>query len=1148
MVRLTRRVFTDLAIWMIGFGILMGVVFPFFVEAMGVPASLVMTPWFFGACILAGVVVGAVNIALARRVVGRTLRILADRMHHVQSGLADASSLGVPRNHDVPWCRINVDSADEIGESAEAFNRLVEALRQALLSNKLILEAAGEGICGLDAEGRLSFINRAATAMFGRDAGELIGVSCHQAVHHKRSDGSPYPVDECKIAATIKDGNTRRVTDEVFWRKDGSSFPVEYVCTQIIAEDRPSGAVMVFRDVTEQRKVAETLREREEFLTAVVDNLPLMLFIKDAEGLRFVRLNLAGEELLGYTGAELIGRGDSDFFPPEIANSFIEKDREVLRGGRLLDIPEEAIDTRHQGRRYLHTRKIPILDDQGRPRYLLGISEDITERRRLAEDLRQAMESADQANRAKSSFLATMSHEIRTPMNAIIGMTHLLEHTDLSLTQAEYVSKVRAASRRLLALINDILDFSKIEAGKLQLEKVPFDLDDVMGEVAALLGLQAEEKGIELVLARERPIPVPLIGDPLRVGQVLVNLASNAVKFTDRGEVVVSTILVDEQPDRVTLRFEVRDTGIGMTQEESVRVFQAFSQADDSTSRRHGGTGLGLAISRRLVELMGGEIGLLTEPGKGSTFHFTVTLGRRPEERRQRPGAPADVHDKKILVVDDNEAVRAALTAILASGSFRTVGAGSVDEAIHVARESGPGKAQGIDVILLDWRLPGFSGPEAVARLQGEPSMVGVPIVIMAPANSTSAARATETSRGLAGVIVRPPTPSSLFEAVLVALSRDRRRAVHRAPSEDLSAEMECLKGAMVLLVEDIEINQQIAVEILRLVGVDVQVASSGPEGVSAVLASYDTRRFDAVLMDLQMPGMDGFEATRAIRADRRFENLPIIAMTADALSGVRDQCLAAGMNDFATKPFEPADLFRMLAKWIGRRSGAEKRKTPSREPAAADGAAWAGATPGLDIEAGVIRVAGNRTLYLSLLHDFARDFADVPERVSMAIGRGERHEAAILLHTLKGVAGNLGVTEVEQAAIGLESAVQDESDSKIPSLEDGLDRAMAMVLRSIGTLPGGGGREPDPGGQGTTPAPGDLAPIVRELDRLLRSNDRNAKRAAGQLQAAVSGTVVERAFSPVFTCARRYDFKGALASLRSAAAGQGITLDEGQD
>ncbi len=405
------------------------------------------------------------------------------------------------------------------------------------------------------------------------------------------------------------------------------------------AGGRIVGVQGMFWEVTD-RIVAETrLKEAHAFLDSMVDNVPIMLFVKDAEHLRFVRFNRAGEELTGLSRAELLGKSDFDLFPTEEAEFFTRKDREVLAGKTVVEIPEEVIQTRHHGPRLLHTRKIPVLDADGRPRFLLGISEDITEKRRTEQALREAKEAAESASRAKSDFLANMSHEIRTPMNAVIGMTELLLDTPLDKSQRSYVQMVQDAGEALLTLINDILDFSKIEAGKFTLESSEFNLHETLGDTMKTLAVRATRKRLELAMHIAADVPANLVGDPGRLRQIVINLVGNALKFTEQGEVVLAVrrdaSAASAAAQSCVLQFSVRDTGIGITAEQRERIFLAFEQADASTTRRYGGTGLGLAITARLVQLMGGRIGVDSTPGRGSTFTFTAHFGIAAEPRSQ---------------------------------------------------------------------------------------------------------------------------------------------------------------------------------------------------------------------------------------------------------------------------------------------------------------------------------------------------------------------------------------------------------------------------------------------------------------------------------------------------------------------------------
>ena len=1152
----------------------------------------------------------------------------------LQRGLAERCALR-------PW-KDAAQAVDAALDAVAARVRAVESelpLTRALRAHEAVLEAAGEGIYGVDTEGRMTFLNRAGCEMLGWSAEEVLGRLAHPLFHHTRADGRPHPNEECRAHGAFREGKVLRASGEVFWHRDGTSFPVEYVATPSWENGRVAGSVVVFREVTEQTSAARTLEDREAFLSAVVDNLPLMLFVKDAERLRFVRFNRAGEQLLGIGREHLLGKSDHDLFSQEAADLFTSRDRETLGAGVLLDIPEESVDT-PRGPRLLHTRKIPIPDATGVARYLLGISEDITDRvrvetelrklsraveqspaavaitdagglieyvnpqfsrltgysleevvgrnprilksgeqspefyarlwstilggetwqgelvnrrkdgtlywergsvspvrdargtvthfvavkedvtseRHAAEELARARDLADEANRAKSAFLATMSHEIRTPMNAIIGMTHLLERTELTSVQVEYASQVRAASRRLLALVNDILDFSKIEAGKLEIERVPFALDDVLGEILTLVALSAEEKGIGLVLDRSEPLPVLLLGDPLRIGQVLLNLANNAVKFTDRGEVVIRVREAALRDDLMVLRFEVRDTGIGLTDEQGARLFRPFSQADSSTTRKHGGTGLGLAISRGLVQMMGGEIGVESTVGSGSTFHFTVQLGLRPNERRQRPGLPRDQHGKRALMIGGSVTAREALTRTLERAGMVTRSAADLEAALAEQRRIGPDQAR-FDVVLVDWRLGGLGATHAMSHIRAEPGLESVPLLILCPTNAAISASATAERRRNCSVVVCPPTPTALFDAIVGSLGAERRRV--SPPAGEPDAAHGALDGARVLLAEDIEINQRVAVELLGGVGVTVDVASNGQEAVRKVLSA--SVPYDAVLLDLQMPVMDGYQAARAIRAESRFGDLPLIAITADALAGVRDQCVAAGMNDYLTKPFEPATLFRALARWI--------RRSPDLELAEQGGpAAGEARLPGLDVSGGISRVAGNRTLYASLAGSFALGYADAAGRIERALREGDTSGALQLIHQVKGVAANLGAHEVARTAEELEATARGRALG--PRDTEPLGEALAKATASAAKV----AAEASPNKSVAVPIDRDAtAALVRELDALLATGDHAARRVAERLGGhAVFRLVVERV--------RRYDFDGAREQLEQATRELGLS------
>jgi signal transduction histidine kinase/DNA-binding response OmpR family regulator len=547
---------------------------------------------------------------------------------------------------------------------------------------------------------------------------------------------------------------------------------------------------------------------------------------------------------------------------------------------------------------------------------LLTVTGRATQLRAAVQQARRSREIATAANAAKGEFLANMSHEIRTPMNAIIGMSHLALRGELTARQRDHISKVQRSAQSLLGIINDILDFSKIEAGKLTIEAVAFNLGDVLETLANVLGLRAEDKGVELLFALPEDLPGALLGDPLRLSQVLVNLGSNAIKFTERGEVVVRIQPTEAAPGRARLRFSVEDSGIGMTEEQCERLFRPFEQADSSTSRRYGGTGLGLAISRHLVRLMGGQIEVRSQPGAGSTFAFELGFDL-PASQDTTPGIASlrgSLAAARVLVVDDNHTARIVLSE-MASALGPTVevaedGASALRAVAHARQRGAP-----FDIVLLDWRMPGMDGV-ACARALTHRGAGPPPVILMTTAFSRDLLL-DELQRehvSVAGVLVKPVTPSTLFEVCAEALGRpaqlDSRANVRDAA---LVSHRGLLEGKRVLLVEDNDINIELARELLGEAGIVVTVAQDGREA----LRRLAEQRFDIVLMDCQMPVMDGYEATRAIRAQPHLQSLPIIAMTANAMSGDRELALAAGMNDHIPKPIDVAAMFNTLQRWL---------------------------------------------------------------------------------------------------------------------------------------------------------------------------------------------------------------------------------------
>ena len=656
-----------------------------------------------------------------------------------------------------------------------------------------------------------------------------------------------------------------------------------------------------------------------------------------------------------------------------------------------------------------------------------------------ASELVGAKRRAEEATEMKSMFLANMSHEIRTPMNAIIGLSHLTLKTSLSAKQRDYVSKVHNAGTSLLAVINDILDFSKIEAGRLDVETTDFRLDEVISSVTTMTAQKAHDKGLEFLAHVAPGIPEHLLGDPLRLGQILTNLVNNAVKFTERGEIRLNIELLERTGEKLQLKCSVRDTGIGMTPEQSAKLFQPFTQADMSTTRKHGGTGLGLTISRRLVELMGGRIWLESEAGAGTTFFFTVWLAVGAPTGAGRI-LPEKLAQLRVLVVDDNAAAREILQEPLTAIASRVDTVASGKEAIAAVQERDA--TDPYDIVFMDWRMPGMDGLQASRHIKSDETLRHRPAIVLVTAFGREEVREEAERLQLDGFLLKPVTKSTIVDTlvnVFAEIGEDLRGAA--AHSEDPLR----LRSVRILLAEDNEINQQIAVELLEGAGAVVAVARNGREAVER-LSGPGQPPFDVVLMDLQMPEMDGYQATAKLRSDARLAALPIIAMTAHATVEERQRCLAAGMNDHIAKPIDPAALFET----VGRFSKPTERTAPGEQPSSPVAQETIPSIPGLDTTDGLGRVRGNRKLYVKILRQFADQQGPALDQIADALERDDYALAERLAHTLNGVAGNIGARAVQSAAGVLERVIRDRSNA------DDVERARQQVEAVLGPLAAG--------------------------------------------------------------------------------------------
>jgi len=990
----------------------------------------------------------------------------------------------------------------------EPLKQAEEALRAANAEQDAIFESATLGIVHIR-DRVMQRCNRKLEEIFGYGPGEMTG----RPTRIWYATEEDYAVGGGPVLEQISRGETHR-REQRLLRKDGSAFWCRISGRAVDPSDASRGSAWMLEDVTEERAAAEALRaaiaEQDAIFGSATSGIAL---IRDRV---IQRCNAKLEEIFGYAPGAFLGKSTRIWYA---------SDEEAAQGGGAVyeqiargeTHRREQLFSRRDGSRFwcrLTGRAVDVADPDKGSVWML---DDVTDERAAAEALREAKRVAEDATQAKSMFLANMSHEIRTPMNAIIGMSHLALKTDLNPKQRDYVSKVHNAGTSLLGIINDILDFSKVEAGKLDLEEVPFRLDEVLDNVSSLVAQKAYDKGLELLFDTPREVPQALVGDPLRIGQVITNLVSNAVKFTERGQIAVAVRRVDAAGGKVQLRVEVRDSGIGMTREQAGRLFQAFTQADGSTTRKYGGTGLGLTISKRLVELMGGSIQVDSEPGKGSTFSFTAWLGLGDETALRRKMVPESLNGMRALVVDDNASAREILSEMLRGMGFAVGSAASGQKALEALDEAARDHPYG--VAFVDWKMPGMDGIETARRIRERP---GAPRLVMATAFGHEEARSQAESAGIEAFLVKPVSQSSLVDA-LVTIFAPQTGAVAGAMAADSQAPS--LQGVRLLLAEDNEINQQIAVELLEGAGARIDVANNGREAIEK-LSAAGPLAYDAVLMDLQMPEMDGIEATQRIRSEARFAGLPIIAMTAHAMVEEREKCLRAGMADHITKPIDPQAMFQTLARWV-RPAAAVATAAPT---ATSDGGIALPDIEGLDAAQGLKRVAGNRKLYLSLLHQFADKQADAGQRLAAALKADRREEAERIAHTVRGVAGSIGLGRLQGVAETLEKAVKARKGVKaaasafeaelaraIASLRDGLEQAVT----------------PTAGGNGASPA--DTARHSARLAELLEASDGEAVDYLHAHAAALRPALPAGAWGAFERAVLGFEFEEALTQLRNA-------------
>ncbi len=916
---------------------------------------------------------------------------------------------------------------------------------------------------------------------------------------------------------------------------------------------------------------AMALQQSEMQSKAVIEGAPIAVILLDQDCC-VTDWNRAAELTFGFAAAEVVGlklqslihiEGDGDL--PLVLDRGLSEVTSRITTARFW----ELLARNRSGSLLPIEVGMTVLNMDGHCSGTL-FARDISQRKIVEQELQLAKTRAEEAASVKSSFLANMSHEIRTPMNAVIGLSHLALKAEMPPKQRDYLSKIHHAGTSLLGIINDILDFSKIEAGKLNIELAPFELETVLNNVCTVTTQKVFEKGLEFVIHHPEDIPPCLVGDSLRLSQIMINLVNNAVKFTEAGDVEITITCLERNQEQVQLEFRVRDTGIGMTPEQIGKLFMPFTQADSSTTRKFGGTGLGLSISKRLVELMGGRIWAESQSGVGSHFVFTAWFGVEEKEIRKR-AVPNEINNMRVLVVDDHEHARLAIIEVLKRFDVRIENVGSGQGAVELSIAAQQ-RGDPFGLILLDWQMPHMDGAQAAQKIQ-EALPQGGPKIVIVTAFDREDIYVQAQTLNISAVLTKPVNASSLTDCLISLFARDDDEALSNKEPQD--EEGAGLKGMRVLLTEDNPINQQIATELLAMVGVEVVVANHGQEALDR-LEEFGPTYFETILMDMQMPVMDGYEASKRIRADARYSHIPLVAMTAHAMVEERARCLDLGMNDHVSKPIDPMQLFSCLKHWritspsgvttpllveavvecvdVLARPTAEKnlempvavalQTTPAvvapAPVAEAPAAPAAQATfVELEVTVGLGFVMNNPSLYLRMLKQFSGSEGDCVMRINQALLNNELEPALRFAHTLKGLSATLGGVKVAAIAGRIESAIShgggiNEVKEDLLILDTHLNVLMHEVMVYIN---GEDAFANAPKPSGKMPIK-ELQNLLTWLERLLNDMDAEALTVMGKYGDAMSDFFDPAEFAAFRIALERFNFGEALPILQKMNAG----------
>ncbi len=1006
--------------------------------------------------------------------------------------------------------------------------------REHLLSfQEALLDALPNPVKVSDESLNIYAINKKFESAFGADRTDVLGKSILDTDFFPEDLREKFHQEDQELLAN--GGSSHNEMKLQF--ADGSERDVMYMRTSFELEGRPQGIISLVVDISTLKIAERELFDNQRQLELAMTGANAGLWDWDSEH-KHLDIGDIWASMLDYSTVDLhrlYGSANNywqQLIHPEDLGEMLTALDFHMQGKTDVFRAEVRMKTKSGDWKWiLSVGKAFERDENAYASRVIGINLDINDSKNMENDLLMAKTSAEEATQAKSDFLANMSHEIRTPMNAIIGMSYLALETDLNNKQRNYVQKVHRSAESLLGIINDILDFSKIEAGKLDIEEVDFRLEDVMDNLSNLVGIKAEEKALELHFDVSPEVPTALIGDPLRLGQILINLGNNAVKFTESGgDVVIKVALKELVDDQVKVHFSIRDTGIGMTPEQQSKLFQSFSQADNSITRKYGGTGLGLTISKKLTELMDGDIWVESESGVGSTFHFTAKFGKQKNGMSQRLPVEADLGVLRILIVDDNATAREILSTILGGFGFQVDQANTGDQALELLKCAD--LSDPYDLVFMDWKMPGKDGVETTKEIQKNELIENVPTVIMVTAYGREELSNAANQIDISGFLTKPVTASGLLDSILLAMGKDVVSDRHVAEKDELAENaIDHLQGANILLVEDNEMNQELAMELLTMNGLIVTIAENGQEA----LDELEKQSFDGILMDCQMPVMDGYTATKAIRTQTEYESLPIIAMTANAMAEDKARVIASGMNDHIAKPINVNGMFITMAKWITPKEPKLRVKTKSDSSTNDNIETEIPSVLGIDTEAGLAVTQNNKVLYLKLLKRFASSYQNFEQLFLNAVQDSDEQAAVRCAHTLKGTAGNIGAKAIQHAAKVLEQACEDafeagnlkvngEANEQIQVLLNDVIKELNPVVQELDKL--------------STPVKvvtesqvlnrEQIKPLFIELEELIEDFDTDATDVLEQLEPMFLGTEYYQELSELTEAVDAYDFDTA--------------------